>query len=202
MTFSLTDFVPITVISAVLLFVLKEIIELIRKSKAKKRKKKAFRALIAEEIERNHWALRSLKSILGDIQSEHGEPNSETIFYIVFTKEGRPLFRYKRDPSEDFASGCPVPDVSRDRFNQLLTDIAENDEKLYELCRSAYDQVAELEHIRSSLIEHLSTEEDGRDWLLSGFVEYGIETLDDALPALEALYKECTNGPLKKAKLR
>lgn len=71
-----------------------------------------------------------------------------------------------------------------------------------QLCRSAYDQAVELEHIRSSLIEHLSTEEDGRDWLLSSFVKYGIETVDDALPDLEALYKECANEPLAKAKLR
>tara|TARA_R110001599_G_scaffold305926_4_gene512349 strand:- start:570 stop:794 length:225 start_codon:yes stop_codon:yes gene_type:complete len=65
----MTDLIPITVISAISLFVIKEITEVIRKRNASQRKISAIKCLLAEEIEINYWAWKNLVSLAKTVKS-------------------------------------------------------------------------------------------------------------------------------------
>ncbi|MEN8636777.1 hypothetical protein ABFV74_13805 [Pseudoalteromonas distincta] len=72
---------PITVIFAISLFIIKESLELVRKSRAKKRKLLAFKAVLKEELELNLWTWKKFKSSLNRIR-EAGQGGH----YVVVNK--------------------------------------------------------------------------------------------------------------------
>jgi hypothetical protein len=66
----LTPLLPVTVIAAIALFALKEVLETIRRRQADARRGQAFRTLLARECEINHWVQKSLLSTLKSIDNE------------------------------------------------------------------------------------------------------------------------------------
>ena len=60
----LGEYLPATVVVTILLFLIKEFLECLRKRSERIRKISAIKILIAEELERNHWALVSMFRVL------------------------------------------------------------------------------------------------------------------------------------------
>lgn len=89
--------------------------------------------------------------------------------------------------------------ASRGSFERVLLGLAEEDEKLYSLASDAYDEIAEIGHIRAGLINELGSEED---FYLDGFLDYAVGTLDSAIGPIKQLYRACTGKVLEQPKLR
>lgn len=195
---SLLSILPITVVTAVVLFVLKELFEAVRRYRGEQRKRKALRTLVARECELNHWTIKSIRYIVERIrdESEYGAQ-----FEFVFPKSGKVLFRVKH-PDSEYKSGSELAETHREVMDKNLLEVATLDKELYSALQPAYDAVAGLEHVRKSLIYYVAPEDDQDKMQLDGFIDYALAELDDVFAKLVCLYKECTGKALDTYRLR
>lgn len=79
-----------------------------------------------------------------------------------------------------------------------MLEVATVSSDLFSKLEMAIAAIADLEHIRESLIHHTSEDPEH----LEGFTMYAEETLDEIERSLNALHVECTGKPLENARLR
>lgn len=188
---------PPTVIVAVVIFFIKEAIELIRKFRARRRKIKAYKKILAEELERNYWTWKSLRSSIVGLQRYRARHPGFSHQVVVAASGAQRL--ETRDEEGTLSSGSNLPSSSRSSFERILVGLAEEDENLYSLASDAYDEITEIAHVRASLMNEI-TEEDSSH--LDTFLEYAVETLDSAINPIRSLYSKCTGKNLEQYKLR
>lgn len=168
-----SDLFPITVVTAIFLFFVKELFELYRRVMNDRRKLSAIKNLLAVEIEKNSWTLKNLKTQLEEIKNN---PDS-SIFEVVLGKNELPRFVYKRNDGRGGSS--PIFKVSSTIFDKVIIELAVLAPKVFELAEQAYEGVAEVQHIRTSLIENLTNkEQETPEEFIASFAEYGIEVLN------------------------
>lgn len=195
---TLQNIAPLTVVTAITLFVAKEIAEAIRRRNSRARKASAIRTLLIEEMELNNWAIRSLRSILVDIESRPaGDP--DVSFSVRTDATGKLHFRHR--DADGRGGGSPIPDIHRKHFDKFLPELAEVDKWLFEEARKGYEKLGDLEHVRTSLISNLA-EEDPAEKHLEGFPSYALGVIDDVESRMSKLYVFCSGQPFAKARLR
>jgi hypothetical protein len=192
--------IPITVVVAVSLFVLKEIFEGMRRYRGEARKKKVLRVLLARECKLNHWAIKSIKYIVETIREESVKDN-RTKFTLIFSKSGKVLFRVK-PVNDETATGVALAKVHSEVMHKNLLDVAMLDKKLFAAFEPAYDAVSQLQHIRDNLIYFVDPDDDQDKVHLNGFYHYALNELEDIHEKLNRLHIECTGEDLKKYCLR
>lgn len=198
----LTTILPATVIAAIILFVVREVLEAYRRHNADKRKKEALRRLLARECERNHAAINSLKQACSSLK-EFGSENHEGYrFRVSHTPSGHLRFE-RRITDEEVEAHFILRPVQQEIMQRVMVEVAALDVRLFETLEESYDAIAEVRHIRDSLIDYLSDDSDkSEDIFLLGFCDYAIAELEEAYREVSKLYRECTGEDLKKVKLR
>jgi hypothetical protein len=191
------NILPPTVIAAATIFALREILEIIRKSRARSRKIKAYKSILAEELERNFWTWKSLRSSVKWLQ-EYRDVDIGVTHKVVATPGGAQYLESRYDDGS-LSSSTKLPNAYRGAFERVLLGLAEESEKLYALASTAYDEISDLAHIRSGLIDQLGSENDAH---LDGFLDYAAKSLDSAIGPIKDLYRECTGKELEQYKLR
>lgn len=192
--------VPLTVIAAIVLFLIKEFAEGVRRYRADQRKRIALRTLLARECELNNWTIKSIKHIVETIRDE-SEENSLIEFSFIFPKSGKPQFRVKH-PDSEFKNGSGLGSIHRDIMSKNLLDVATLDKELFSALQPAYDSIANLEHLRESLIYYVDPEDDQDKMHLEGFIHYALNELEDVKKDLSNLYMECTGQALNTHRVR
>lgn len=201
---AISTYIPITVISAGLLFVIKEAVELIRRIKSERRRISAIKLLVAEEMEQNHWTHKVLKRTIREID-EALRDYPDPCFRLVRTQSGRELFRYRKEPLEDVGmeSGHPLPPVRQQTYDRMVVDVASLDKKLYVQTREAYDAIKEMEHVRSTLVDLLDRVDlDVPDGFMAGFLEYATAELEDIEKKMKTFYSSITGKELVNMRMR
>jgi hypothetical protein len=194
---TVSDVFPVTVIVAIAIFLLKEVIETIRRARADGRKRRALKTLLAAEIERNHFTIRRLSEVLKDVEAARAAGD---VIEIRRDTNGRPMLRVQTSKRE---SVVPVPVVHTEAIGKHLLELASLDPGLFEQAVATSDALGELEHVRSSLVEFVSAKAAGAEFVpLAGFSQYGLREASRALDALKALYLLCAGAPLKEARVR
>ena len=187
---------PVTVIVAVGLFILKEILEWVRRWRADGRKVKAFKTLLARECELNNWAHKRIKDAIANIQ-ENFENNASYNYSIKKRDSGEIIFE-ERNEDLSLSSSWPLPSVHTEIMSKLMLDVATLDSGLFGALETAYDASINLNHIRQSLTIFIEDE----DFHLETFVDYALRELPDVHAEMEELYKACTGQALTAENLR
>jgi len=200
----LGKYLPITVIAAIALFIIKEIVDFIKKHKAKKNKIKAISHVISEEIKFNHWSLKKLfeaYKTLADLFEKH----PKAIYRVKETRFGSVRFECKEEPSEPVWSGQTLPRFVSDQFNHLLPSLAELDFKTAKRLQITYEEIAELEHYRQTLIMFVSGESHEENVFVEmtkHFISDFAQEENDYFKQIEDGYKALIGKPLKEFRLR
>lgn len=201
---SIQSILPATVIVAIFLFFIKEVIEWVRRHQAEKRKIIALSSLLARECELNHWSIKSMRRIIEFIRDESAV-NIETKFQFTILRSGEILFRAMESES-DFIMGIPLAKTHSEIMGKILLDVATIDKSLYAEIQLAYDAISEMEHIRHSLIYHVEPEDElGKQHQkehLEGFIIYALPILEKTYQKLNFLYKFCTGKELNSHRMR
>lgn len=190
---SLENYLPITVISAVGLFALKEVGELFKRRAEKSRKVSAYKILIAEELQKNAWTIKHLKSLMHDI-------GDEPFKSLTFAKDvvGEYRIFVKRVDGDGGSTVLPV--VHTAIFDKGVVEIASLDSSLFNVAKNAYEDLAEVRHIRNSVLT--LAEDTVRAEFITGLPGYAMSKLDAAEASVNALFKACTGVDISKHKLR
>ncbi len=155
----LSDFIPITAAIAILLFIAREIFDLIKKRRQENNKRKAISFLLAEELKINYWSHVSLFRAYKQL-AELIEQYPDAVYRVRTTRFDKDIFEYKEEPDDEFWSGHPIPKFINDKYKSLLPSLAELDIDCANILEKTYEQVAELEHFRQTLVLFLANEDD------------------------------------------
>ncbi|EPB8478530.1 hypothetical protein ACRTIQ_004408 [Escherichia coli] len=195
----LPSLLPVTVVVAIALFVLKEVLEFIKRWRADRRKAHAFRTLLARECEVNHWAHWMLQETLREVHDDH-EKGVKAQYVARELPGGDALWR-RTDPDGGY-SGGGLPDARTDLMSKLMVEVATLDKKLFTPLEAAYDSLINMRHIRASLLRFVTSEEEEDQMHFEGFPEYGLSELDGVKEDLDKLYRECTGRSLDRRDMR
>lgn len=192
---------PLTALIAILVFVLKEALEFVRRRNADQRKLQALTALLARECELNLWSIKALRRIFSEVDTE-GNENPQIKVEIQRTPSGRPFAKVVSH-DEGTESHLGIPKIHRELMSKFLLDVATLDRKLFEVLEPAYDGLAVIEHIRESLVTAQDAPEFmGPDGFIEGLAGYALDELLEVEDSLAILYKHCTGKALTKHRLR
>lgn len=187
--------IPATAFVAIALFIVKELLEFVRRIRANQRKLAAIKRMIAREIELNAWAIRGMRQALSHIESyvngtDERKPN------IIREPSGRYKFEMRFANGNDGYS-CPLESIRDEVQHKHLLDVASLDKKLFEHLEAAIGATAEIAHVRSSLFDLI----DDEMWL-EPFVEYAQKEFSRQEAQLTILYKACTGSSEIKQRIR
>lgn len=200
----MTDFLsilPVTALIAVLVFISRETLEFIRRRNGDRRKLHALTALLARECELNLWSIKTLRRIFSEINTDESG-DSQILAEIERTLSGRSFAKIVSDDG-GIEAHIGIPKVHRELMSKFLLDVATLDKGLFEVMEPAYDGLAEVEHVRESLMNVQDAPEFiGQDGYLKGLARYALDELQQAENALAKLYTYCTGKPLTKHRLR
>ena len=207
---------PITVLSAIFLFILKKFLETYRRHAGNRRKRRAMRSLLAVECERNYNSIVKIREILEEVRL-----GPEKI-YLKRSTQGEILIGLVTANEETGTTGGtrPVPKAHKTYADRYLLETALLDKKLFGRLLAAYDALLELDWVSSSLIGHAETMTSGsligpdereffddtrfdfdderfdiKGWNKT-FAEWGLEEMDGAYTAVDALYSLCSGSRL------
>lgn len=183
--------IPIAVVVAVGIFLIKEILEAIRRSREKARKLDAVRRLLAIECERNKFAISRLRS---QIEETEDARKAEREISINARITG-PRLVIATDSGEVSA---PIPLIHSTTLEKYLFDAASLNKTLFSLMEATAEGLIDAAHIRDGLIQYVSEDRQHLD----GFADYAIKRLDKALEHVEALYFNSTTEPLAQGRVR
>ena len=186
------EYLPATAFVAIIVFVLKEFIEVFRKRAERSRKTGAIKLLLAEELERNHWALVVMFGVL-----EVFDKYPRAVMWLHTGRNGSEHFRMKVEPGDEYDSSQAIPRFCTAMYEKLLPALAELDKALFERVRTTYEAVAVLSYHRETLTGFLAgdlaSDPANTKHFLSGFA-----TEKDAYYAvLNKGYKSLTGKELK-----
>lgn len=197
------DLLPIPVFMALVLFVAREILDTIKKRKADLRKIRAYKQLIAEELELNYGAYLSLKAIFSELE-EKKEDWSGGIYEAKF-KEAGSLYVHVTH-NDRLVMVSPARKPSMVQHDKILVNVAELDINFYEKLRCGYLKVIELNHLYDSLIKGLKASDFNEPFphtiTKSGFLGYALNECERIYNELNDLYLFCTGRRLEKSRLR
>ncbi|MEW6211972.1 MAG: hypothetical protein AB1631_26690 [Acidobacteriota bacterium] len=189
----LTALFPITVICAICLFAIKEGLEYRRRRQADARKRSGIIQLLDRECLENIHALDRLEHLCKDIKQSEQLKESDKIDFDCIHK-----VRFNRTssvwyectyPDGKLHSQSAIPAVTRDALNKHMMDAASLGDALFNSMQNLQTISADLEHMRSSLVNYL---DDDEQLFLEMFCGYGISHLPEIRLKLIASYKDIT----------
>jgi len=197
---SLESALPITVYFAVLLFIVKECIEFIKKINNNKIKIRAIKELLAEETEKNYWVYKVLRRTVDDaLDLKKNWPAHEC--YIKTTSTNQVLFCTVL--AGDKEGHHSLPEISTDKYEKILIELAQLDQKLFIKIQTGYSFIKEIGHVRKTLIETLEdTDEDEKEMMWEGFLGYANKELEEIFLEMKNLYYSLKSAELEKFRLR
>lgn len=204
LSISLTSYLPITVIVAIALFLLRQITDIFRKHRARRNKIIAISYLLAEETKLNHWALKKLFEAYKQLAYLF-EKHQDALYRVRQSRFGNYSFEYKETTSDSVWSGQSLPIFVSNQFNNLLPSLAELDVKLAKKVQELYEVIAELEHYRQTLVlfvtDELHEEEVFKD-LTRNFISDFSQEEKDYFSLVEKGYKAMSGNDLEDFRLR
>ena len=187
--------IPIAVVTAVGVFIARELLEAFRRFKTNSRKLDAIRRLVAAECERNYFAINRM---IEQVNSIADALKKDFQILIEETTRGVPRLAFLED-GEELTSSSPISLVQTGVVEKYLFEAAALNKPLFELMEKVLDNLADAKHVRDGIIEYVSNDTIH----LEAFAEhYAPGELSEALESVQALYFNCTLEPLVQGRVR
>lgn len=197
-----SSFLPITVIVAIILFLIKETLEMFKRKAADKRKISAMKTLFSRECEKNLYIINSLRNAFSMINKANDE-HSDIIIEAKFSEYDKSYLSITETADGKISEhGFRITDVYLEVMEKNLMEAAIIDSVFFKRLEAAFDSLVELEHIRDSFINIENMEKIVEHDLLPGLADYGLEELEHIYSSLNVLYKYCTGSELVDSRLR
>lgn len=142
--FDLSKIFPITVVVAVFLFVIKEIVEFFKKRSEKARKISAYKILIAEEMAKNVWTIFILRKAVDRL----GDPS----LTVEVLRGSDGTIHVKTSKANDYATGI-IPSFHSSIFDKHIVDLAVLDKMFFLRVKETYQKIAEIKVAIDSTLE-------------------------------------------------
>lgn len=197
---SFDNFLPITSLVAIMIFLVREYMEGRRRKLSDSRKVLALKKVLARDCQLNYHAIENLRDTFIEIKGAGVDKDAARL--SLSKREAGGYTYIITDLNGSYQAGV-LAGIQRETLLKYLVEIAGLDESLYSKCEIALDGLSEADNVYQSLVhgpqKHFpSTAED----YYSSLADYGIDELKKSISGLKELYFVCTNSELKQGKLR
>ncbi|MGE4706242.1 hypothetical protein [Yersinia enterocolitica] len=197
-----SSFLPITVVVAIILFLIKESLEIFKRKAADKRKISAMKTLFSRECEKNLYTINTLRKAFSVINEANDEYSDITVDARFSEYDKTYLNIIKTVDGKKIEYSSRITKVYQEVMERNLMEAAIMNSDFFKKLEAAFDSLIELEHIRHSF---LNIEDMGKiigHDLLLGLTTYALKELDPIYSSLNDLYKYCTGNELVDSRLR
>jgi hypothetical protein len=183
------ELLPTTVVAAVLLFVLRELLEVLRARRVGHRRRIALRTLLARECELNDRTIRRLRSDIQDAEDNRRVPGAA--LSIAVGRNGQPT--YRRETPGGGVRQSAIPQIRKTTLEAHLLEIATLDSRLFAVADEAFGAISSIDHLRDGFIYRVTYDPEE----LAEFCVAAIGELDAAFVSLSKLYGACAGKMLE-----
>lgn len=195
--------IPASALVAICLFIVRESLDIYRKSKNKKNEIRALKSIFSRECQLAWNINRQIKRLCEKFVPYEGKSSNENPLDLIISRTTAGLTRYTVTEYGNPKSGGTLSKPPVTTFTKHLYDVAKIDDTFYNRVILAYTAVIELEHLYNSLIDNEDTSQlIGIPNIMGGFSSYAIEESEWIEQELKGLYLYCTNEELTKGLLR
>lgn len=197
--------IPASVLVAVLLFIVREGLDLLKRRRSDARRIEAIKKIIARELELNFGTIKNIREIVARatecLSDEQQEVEATLSFAITRNDFGQAIFSMYVDGN--IFSQFPIRKVHTELLAKYMIDIAVLDDTLSAQAEAAYDAQMELAHVQNSILQHLNPDhQEYEQERAKPFCEYATAELERVYAALNDLYVACKGVRLAKDRLR
>jgi hypothetical protein len=193
---SLLTLLPLAAVTAVLLFVLKELLEFFRRRSSDVRRVRALKVILGRECESHFKAVNALRHIFFMISSEVN-PRPGFAVSVGCRPSGKRFVRVLNE-SIGFSEHIELPEVNPEPMSKHFLEVATLDSGLLAVYEPALDGLLELDHYRQLLRDIGDVPESiGEQAALAAAAAHGLPRLDDIWHSLATLYTHCTGQVIK-----
>lgn len=186
----LPQWLPITVVATLALFVVRELLEWRRRRAADQRKVKALKKIIARECRKNNSAIATLLWACEQLQTAAASQDPSRVFMTERDSGG---FFACVNFGEDHTIGWSAAPVTRDALHKHLPEVAALDEDFFAECERAIDAIEVAEWIPGQLVQiKVAGPDEVQDWNLTSRLRNYQLQLTNANLANRSLHMVCT----------
>ncbi len=196
----ISTYLPITVVVTCVLFCFREVLDLIKKHREKKRLIETLKLLISEELRDNYYALDSLYNVLKKIDTilKANEKNILVQKAINTDRFGNDKVSIRIGENGEYGLlYMPFPRFSTKRYESYVKDIASLDLALYKKITESYKELRYCEKIRCEVIEYLESEHGYMEWAFDYRVNFMLEQKEKYLSLMQSLHESLTGNHMK-----
>ncbi len=180
----ISEILPITAFIAIIIFVIKEVLETSRRSNGTKRSVSAIKELLKDELNENITAFHNLFACINEDQDDDIYPGA--LEELKTMHEGE--FYYNRSYQDGrLISGRPLPAFQFGKFTKFAPYLAENSRKFYKKLKSSYEGIYTCRHLRDSFINYVLFDAEKIEGEFSVFREYARSQRQDIIADLDTL---------------
>lgn len=195
--------IPASAFVAICLFILRELLDWRRKSKARKNEIRALKKIFARECQLAWNVNGEIKSLCEKFVPYEEKPMHECPLDLSITKTEAGKTRYTVTENDVVRWNGPLSEPSVATFTKHLYDVSKLDSAFYEKVNLAYIAVIELKHFYESLVDNEDTAKlIGIDNIMYGFSGYALREMIWIERDLKGLYQYCTGEELTVGLLR
>lgn len=178
---------PVTALCAIVLFAVKEVLELQKKNREKKRKLAAYKLLLAEEIMKNAFTIQTLRGYFrfvldGSFRTLEIKKHESGFVSVACIRQ------------DGGGGGGSLPLVHTAFFDKSIVELAVLDMNFFMAANVSYESLADVENCREQLVRYVSESDMETLQRLSW---YALEKIDDADEKVKKLYRFCSDGEMK-----
>ncbi|EKF9853210.1 TPA: hypothetical protein RQJ47_004389 [Vibrio vulnificus] len=163
----ISAYLPITVVVTLILFCTREVLDLTKRYREKKRMLATLKMLVSEELKDNYHALDVLYSVLTKVDKalKVGEKKIPVEKNVKTDRYGNDMANiFIGENGEYGVLHMPFPKFSTKRYESYIKDIASLDLQLYEAITEFYKELRYCEKIRCEVIEYLERDNNHIYW--------------------------------------
>lgn len=195
--------IPASAFVAICLFILREWLDWLRKSKARKNEVRALKKIFARECQLAWNVNGQIKTLCEKFAPYEEKPMHECPLDLSVTKTAAGKTRYTVTENDAPRWGGPLSEPSVATFTKHLHDVTKIDSAFYEKVNSAYTAAIELKHFYESLVDTEDTAQRiGITNVMYGFSGYALKEMIWIERDLKGLYQYCTGEELTVGLLR
>ncbi|EFD4920188.1 hypothetical protein ACUWQO_003589 [Escherichia coli] len=195
--------IPASAFVAIFLFIIRELLDCRRKSKARKNEIRALKQIFARECQVAWHINGQIKKLCETFEPYEKKPQHERILDLQVFKTTAGKTRYIVLKSGRKQSGGLLPEPSTENFSRFLYDVSKTDSVFYEKMDAAFKAIVELKHFYDSIVDNKDSAQIIEiENIMIGFSGYALKEITWIEENLRALYQFCTGEELTEGLLR
>ena len=187
---AITDLIPITVFTALVLFIIRELLDTKKKATDESRRLAVYKIFICEELRHNYQAIGAVASTAQKLLQSKNYAPEQNVLEVNTDRYGNDFIRIQL--GKEAAGGIhdmQFAKINTTQFEKHAQNLALLDKSVYEKLIKIYKEIRQYQSIRNNIVCFLAGEiDDVRNYFFGTNLELMASGKSKALESIEELH--------------